>query len=249
MTPEQEKKWKGEAKTVAQDSGAVTAYHDLIIKGYLAARKAAQVKIDERQSKVDVLRKALFNRGQRTLQLLKNRDQEISRLKAEIDQAIKDEKDWGFILSLKDQLKDSHEEIERLKKLNKCGECENRLMYSEDYDYELQLKDRDQEISRLKAENDSLLTQIADFVQRNQDDIKSLEQENERLKKAHYEIESGNFDTAVAEREEMIREAIPWITDSVLPHYKAADQRIWGKETEEIKKWLERANKLIRGER
>lgn len=47
MTPEQEKKWREEAKTVAENSGAAKPYHDLITNGYLAARKDAQVEIDE----------------------------------------------------------------------------------------------------------------------------------------------------------------------------------------------------------
>ena len=100
-------------------------------------------------------------------------------------------------------------------------------------------------IGSLEYGNEHLKTQLED-----------RDQEIERLERAR-RCECGNvvkyaeeYDhiEQMKERDELIKEAIPWITDSVFPNYKNADQRIWGKETEEIKKWLEKANKITKGE-
>lgn len=139
---------------------------------------------------------------------------------------------------LEQQLKDLDQEIEKLQNslnitLTRC-------------------EDRDQEISKLKAE-------IERWKHRYDRDVKSLEQENDRLTNRNNQLEDFCQEFVYGEenpeyykimgeklkdREEMIRKAIPWITYSVLPSYLAVNQRIWGKATEEIKEWLEKAKRL-----
>ena len=142
MTPEQEKKWREEAKTVAENSGAAKPYHDLITNGYLAARKAAQVEIDELKEKLRLRTNAEMNEQRMRIYQtnlsadlsvkLKDRDQEIERLKKFIE----------------DQCGEPYENLTSKSEAKAMVELERRVVQDA---CEFQLKERDDLIKELRS--------------------------------------------------------------------------------------------------